>query len=361
MAIRCELANDTARGPGYGLIRIWGLSPVEESLEYCLERNQGTAPYLGGSGNWQAQEIWHRASLGAGLEPSTVIELPVGPEVVDPIVEQPQNVVCRLTVRCGGAKHPGALKIQRPLLSSKAHAPPKPMPSAPHVSPEPDEREAETVIPAIVTPVPEPPLPPPAPVPSPVPVPVWRRLALFGLPALALAAGGGWLWWDCRIPALPGPKCGVPPKATEGVAPPKPEPLPKNCAGLGADACLAAAVKGIETGQLELARQLLQEAGNLGAVKAYLHLARMYDPETWAADKSPVAQADWETAAYWYDEAARAGDREGMLGAGRLYCRNAGDPAFQSHALELLRKAAAETAGDAAAGQLLKECEEKLK
>lgn len=353
MAIKCELANDAERGPGYGLIRIWGLSADTESLEYCLERNQGSLPYLATGGNWQAQEVWHRIPVDADAEPPGLVAVHVGPEVVDPLVEQPQNVVCRLTVRCGSEKHPAALKIRRPLLSSKAHAPPPSVPLT--VEPEP--------------------VPPPLPLegtlalmPEPAPAPAvlsedsgkaWRIAAWSSIPVL-LTAAGVWLWWDCRIPAFPGPRCGASQEPAVKAAPPA-DALPRNCSGLDAEACLAAALKGLEAGQLDRARQLLQEAGNLGAVKAHIHLARMYDPDTWAADKSPAERADWETASYWYDEAARAGDREGMLGAGRLYCRNSGDAAFRAHGVDLLRKAVAASPGEPGAEQLLKECEEKLK
>lgn len=356
MAIKCELANDAVRGPGHALIRIWGLPPGTDALEYCLERNQGSSPYLSGEGNWQAQETWHGAAPETIGEFSEFIEIHVGPEIVDPIVEQPQNVVCRLTVSAGGGKHPGALKIQRPLLSSKAHAPPKPVTPPPKPEPAPiadlNALQPDATPGLDSTPVPEP-------TPVPDPVAVLRIVAAVAIPVLLLAVAA-WLWWDCRIPAFPGPNCGTPSTDNHKVTPPA-EALPKNCVGLEAEACLAAALKGAEAGQLELARQLMQEAGGMGAVKAYIHLARMYDPETWSADKSPVERADWETAAYWYDEAARAGDREGMLGAGRLYCRNSDDPAFRSHAMELLRKAVADAPGEPGVAPLLKECEEKLK
>lgn len=359
MAIKSELRNDATRGPGYGLVRITGLPAGTVHVRYCLERNQGSLPYLGVNGQWQGQEVWHEIDLDGATPEGQTADFSVGPEVVDPIVEQPQHVMCRLTVDSGAETHTAALRIQRPLLSSKAHAvptPPEPMPAAvPEPESVPDrDLPPEDAVPGVAA-VPEP-------LPGPDPIHLgnertrWRLAAWLALPSVALAVAA-WLWWDCRIPALPGPNCS---SSRTDSAPPA-DTLPRNCAGLTAEACLAAATQALQAGNLDRARQLLQEAGNLGAVNAYIRLARMYDPATWAADKSPAGQADWETAAYWYEEAARAGDREGMLGAGRLYCGNSADAAFRTHGADLLRKAAAAVPDDAAAAQALKECEEKLK
>ncbi|QJD29696.1 sel1 repeat family protein [Methylococcus geothermalis] len=366
MAIKCELVNDPGIGPGYGLIRIGGLEQTAGRLEFCLERNQGSAPFLGPGGTWQAQEFWHGvdarpadAMAGSGeaadietapgQAPAIPHDIPVGPEIVDPIVSQAHSVVFRLTLTVDGARYPCVLRIQRPLLGSGAYFEAKPAP-APRLEPEP---------------VPEPaPIPAPEPPPEPVPAPVPRssRRLWLGFALLPVLAGAGaWAWWDCRIPALAGPRCQAAEPRTQQNVEVQPISPPQHCTGLSAGDCLAAAEKSLAARQPDAARQLFQEAAALGAPKAYIQLGRMYDPDTWSAETSPAANADWETAAYWYDEAARAGDKDGRLGAGRLYCRNTQDPAFLSHALELLRKSVAEAPGDAAAEALLKECEEKAK
>lgn len=374
MAIKCELVNDPGMGPGYGLIRIGGLERTAGRLEFCLERNQGSAPFLGPGGTWQAQEFWHGVvgtgpvdslpvdigeggdiEAAPGQTPAIPHAIPVGPEIVDPIVSQPHSVVFRLTLSVDGARYPCVLRIQRPLLGSGAYFEAKPA-SAPQLEPEPIPEPA---------PVPEPEsVPAPEPLPEPVPVPVSRssrRLWLGFALLLVLAGAGAWAWRDCRIPALPGPQCQTAEPKTEQNAEVQPISPPQHCTGLSAEDCLAAAQKSLTARQPDVARQLFQEAAELGTPKAYIQLGRMYDPDTWSAETSPAANADWETAAYWYDEAARTGDQDGRLGAGRLYCRNTQDPAFLSHALELLRKAIAEAPGDAAAEALLKECEEKAK
>jgi hypothetical protein len=184
----------------------------------------------------------------------------------------------------------------------------------------------------------------------------WHIVMLIIMPILLLAVGA-WLWWKCHIPMLQGPQCKNI-KSQVTTSPPSEIIIPRNCSGFDGETCLAMATKAVQSGRLDMARQLMQEAGNLGAKKAFIHLAHMYDPTTWAIDKSPAEKADWETAAYWYEEAARVGDSEGMLGAGRLYCENAQDAAFRLHGADLLRKA---LPNDPSAAQALKECEDKLK
>ncbi|WP_139557849.1 SEL1-like repeat protein [Methylotetracoccus oryzae] len=342
------------RGPGYGTLRIAGLPVGSVPAAFSLERNQDALPYLGREGHWQAQEAWHPVASAAPAS-ETVVELPVGPEIVDALVEQPQHVMCRLSVECGGGPQAGALKLQRPLFSSRAQGfVSASVPVAPPaLGPEPEDLIDEVPDESLV-------VPPAEPVPPEQERSRWRVVAWTAIPLLLLAAVGGWLWWDCRVPGLPGPEC-APEVAPEAAVTPPVETPPRNCAGLDGEACLAVAIRATDAGQLDQARQLLQEAGSLGAVKAYVRLAQMYDPATWAAERSPVAQPDWETAAYWYDEAARSGDAEGKLGAGRLYCGSASDPAFLSHGAELLRQAVAAAPGDAGLAEALKQCEERLK
>ena len=253
-----------------------------------------------------------------------------------------------MTVATG--KEAGSLRVDRQrLLGSKAESRTPRQPPAPvqerarEPEPEPETEPEQSVVEAapVVVEVPAPPPPRPR-----------SRLPLVILSVLVLAAVGlgGWLWWDCHIPWTAPGHC--PPDRVEPPPPPPPpppEPIqePATCAGLDAKACLAVAVKALEARRQEPARQLLQQAAKLGATEASLHLAEMYDPKTWTSDWSPVEQPDWETASYWYEEAARGGEARGMIGAGRLYCEFAADPVFIERGLEWLRRAA--TAPDAGA------------
>jgi hypothetical protein len=59
--IRADLSADRERGPGNGRLRVLGFAAGDDALELSLMRNQGTAPYLGNGGVWQATEEWHPA------------------------------------------------------------------------------------------------------------------------------------------------------------------------------------------------------------------------------------------------------------------------------------------------------------
>lgn len=366
MALRADLSADKERGPGYGRLRVGGFDPKDEPLEICLQRNQGTTPYLGASGAWQATEAWH--AVGAIERAGAELVVRVGPEIVDPVVTQPTTVAYLLTVAAGVSRASGTLKVTRPLLGSGAahEDEPRPDPAAEEAARLAAARAAEEEAARRRAAVPEPP-PPITVYPEPVPVQPRRwgpLLAVFALAVLGLGAGGA--WWSCMLPGFGPARC-----ASDEPAPKEPEAedtLPateppaavagSSCSGLDAAACLAKAEQALADGKLEPARQLFQEAAGLGSVEANNRVARMYDPETWAKESSPVGEADWETAVYWYEAAAKQNDVAGKSGAGRLLCQNAGTSFERKRALEYL-KAAAE-AGDEKAKGLIAECEAKV-
>ena len=359
MGLRCELLHDPERGPGHGLLKVAPLTPAPAVVKFSLMRNQGGDRYLGPEGRWQATVYEHDASAEAS---EGGISVTLGPWFVDAIIEQSPAVLYQLSVTVATGKEAGSLRVDRQrLLGSKAESRTPRQPPAPVVDragePEPKPEPERSVVEAapVVIEVPAPPPPRPR-----------SRLPLVILSVLVLAAAGlgGWLWWDCRIPWTAPGHCspdGIepppPPPPPEPAPAPAPEPL--TCTGLDAKACLAVGVKALEARRLEPARQLLQQAAKLGATEASLRLAEMYDPKTWSSDQSPVEQPDWETASYWYEEAARGGEARGMIGAGRLYCELAANPVFIERGLEWLRKAA--TAPDAGPDvkALLKNCEGK--
>ncbi|MFO1119620.1 MAG: hypothetical protein U1E38_05765 [Rhodospirillales bacterium] len=122
MAIRAELSADLEMGPGNGLLRIAGLSGnTSGPLHFSLRRNQGTAQFLGTDGRWQAAETWHEA--GDAADAAEEITLPLGPVLIDRIVEQPTTVTYQFTVTIGAARHVTSLRVLRPLFGSDAAAP----------------------------------------------------------------------------------------------------------------------------------------------------------------------------------------------------------------------------------------------
>lgn len=357
--MRCELLHDPERGPGHGLLKIAPLTPAPAVVRFSLMRNQGGDRYLGPEGRWQATVYEHDASAEAS---DGGVSVALGPWFVDAIIEQSPAVLYQLSVAAATGKLAGSLRVDRQrLLGSKAESKTAPKPPVVAAVDRGGEPEAE---PESEAPVVEP-EPVAVEVAGPEPPPRPRSRLLLGiLSVLGLAAVGLWAWWDCRIPWIAPGRCSLGGLTSLPPAPPpepvpEPAPEPATCAGLDANGCLAVAVKSLKAHRLEPARQLLQQAAKLGATEASLHLAEMYDPKTWASDRSPVEKADWETASYWYEEAARGGEARGMIGAGRLYCQFASDPVFVESGLEWLRKAATAPDADAEVKELLTACEGK--
>jgi hypothetical protein len=380
VAIRAELSADKDRGPGYGLLRIAGLGAPGGAVDLSLKCNQVTAPFLGLAGRWQATEVWH--SVTAMTAEGDDLLILVGPEIVDPIVAQPSRVAYFLTVAAGVQKQGATLTVHR-LLGSGAAADDqaererlqREAEERERQELERQEREAErlrreqaeaerlrreqqeaTVLAAqrqaaeAAAPVAE---------PEP-PRRRWLLVLIPALVALSLGAVAG-SWYACLIP-IPGfvPARCAGAGEVEPVPPLQPSPViesPTSCAGLSADDCVRLAETALSEKRLEPARQLFQQAVQLGAARAGGALGRMYDPETWSATASPAAAADWETAVYWYETAARSGDSAGLLGAGRLLCREAKSNIERAQGLKYLREAEAKGAAEAKA--LIQACEAK--
>ena len=375
MAIKAELSADRERGPGCGQLRIAGLGELSGPIDFSLMRNQGTQPYLGAGQAWQASETWHSAGEVAREGDGVVIL--VGPDIVDAIVGQPANVSYRLIVAAGAKKEATTLKVQRPLLGSSAAAPDESAALEQQQREEEARRareeeeaarraaEEEAARRAALAAedearrrreesetVPEPGLEDTGRRRR------WPMIAAL-LVLLGLIGGGAGAWFGCLIEGFGPPSCGAPATTEVAIVDPAPEPPGEeslSCAGLtDGNACLAVARRALEQKKLEPARQLLQQAASLGSVEANLVIARMYDPETWSAEASPVAAANWETAVFWYEKAARQGDSTGQLAAGKLLCRNALTAFEKTQGRSYLDQAA--KGGSAEAQTLLSECQ----
>lgn len=356
MAIRADLSGDSDRGAGCGRLRIGGLRAAG-SFEFSLMRNQGTEPYLGRGGVWQATEVYHPTAEIERVGDAIVVL--VGPDIVDAIVGQPAANAYLLTVATDTGREQGTLKVDRSILGSAAERPAGEQPVSAaeedaarqraeeearrqqeeqarrkQAEEEPSRKEA---LPQTMPPTP-------------------RRYARWIAAVVALLAlVAAEVWYTCLIPGFGAPGCrGVPEVPAETVAG-EAKGRPASCAGLDAAGCLAIARAALARHDLEAARQLFQTAARLGSVEADNALARMYDPAVWSADSSPNAHPDWETAVYWYETAARAGDLAGTLGAGRLLCGHAATDFERKRGLAYLQDAAA--AGSAEAKSLVAGCE----
>jgi hypothetical protein len=358
VAIRAELSADRDRGAGHGLLRIVGLAAGDGPIDFSLRRNQGSAPYLGPLGTWQATEAWHPAGEAQADGEALVILL--GPEIIDPIVGQAANVAYQLVVAVGAGRETTSLKVSRPLFGSGAaadEAPPPPTAGidTAAVAPAADaltEGATEAAEPAAQ----------PAAEAADAP-PATRRPGRWPLVAVALAllgagAGAG-AWYGCLVPGVGAARCQgaatpASPLAASPLAASPPAPALSSCAGLDAAGCYAVGQQALQQQRLESARQLLQQAAGLGSIEANLAVGRMYDPGTWSAATSPVAQPDWETAVFWYEKAARQGNAAAQATAGRLLCAHARTDLERRQGRDYLEQAA--KAGDADARQHLDGC-----
>lgn len=385
MAIRAELSADLEMGPGNGLLRIAGLTGnTAGPLHFSLRRNQGTAQFLGADGRWQAAETWHEAGDATGGTDEIMVSL--GPEVIDPIVEQAATVAYQLTVTIGADSHITSLKVIRPLFGSGAAAPAAGAPpgdeqqreeancrareeaerlrleqeAATRLRAEEEERTrvlseeerrrlaeeerrrfaehearlAENEV-------------PPAAGRS-------RWPLITAALALLVAGGSAGAWYGCAIPGFGPARCQGAPLASAAPAPPPPASA-ESCSGLDAAACYQVGQQALQQHKLEPARQLMQQASTLGSRDGSVAVARMYDPDSWSAATSPVAKPDWETAVFWYEKAAAQGDIAAKTTAGKLLCKNATMDLERRQGRTYLEQAA--TAGSEEAKQLLSSCQ----
>ncbi|MFO1153259.1 MAG: hypothetical protein U1E42_06290 [Rhodospirillales bacterium] len=373
MAMRAELSADREQGAGYGLLRLTGLpaglSTDSGPIDFSLRCNQGTAPFLGSDGRWQATEAWHSVGDTREDEAGALI-VPLGPSIIDPIVSQPTNVTYLLTIAVGATKQATPVKLIRPLFGSGAAAPaiadPGPSPAEVQRQAEEEARrkaaadeatrlrneEAERQRLAAE-----------AAAAQQAAMDDAARQAASGrsrAPLIAglglgllLVAGAAGAWYGCLIPGFGAGRCqqpaGVPP------TPPPAAEAPLSCSGLDAAGCYQVASRALQQRQLEPARQLLQQAAGLGSIEATLAVGRMYDPQTWSAETSPAGHANWETAVFWYEKAARQGNVAAQTTAGRLLCQNAKSDLERGQGRAYLEQAA--NAGNAEARQLLSTCQ----
>lgn len=375
MAIRAELSADLERGAGNGLLRIAGLTGNKTGpLHFSLRRNQGTAQFLGAGGRWQAAETWHEAGEATGGTDEILVSL--GPEVIDPVVEQATTVAYRLTVTIGADSHITSLKVIRPLFGSGAAEPAASaapddaqqreeaerqareeaerlrleQEAAARLRAEEEERTrvlAEEERRRLAEEL------QPRPAETEPPVAAGRSRWPLIAAAVALLGAAGGAWYGCAIPGFGPARCQSAPPAP--AAPLAPTALPESCTGLDAAACYQAGQQALQQSKLEPARQLLQQASRLGSAGGSLALARMYDPDTWSAATSPVAKADWETAVYWYEKAAAQGDPTAKTTAGKLLCKNATMDLERRQGRTYLEQAA--NAGSEEAKQFLATCQ----
>ncbi|GAB3129161.1 sel1 repeat family protein [Novispirillum itersonii] len=369
MPLKSELIADVRRGPGHGLLRISGLTPDLDPLEPLSVRimqNQQGGRYLTSTGAWQAEEV--SQILPAPGWDGAVAVVPLGPTLFDPLAQLPNNVRLRMWVTYGAAgPEMSSLSLVQPLPPSfaRGEAPEPVMPPPPPPPPVMAEELIPEPEPLLPEPNPqriEPPLreePPELIAPARDPLPEKPKSPLLplliGLLVL-LILGGGAAWKFGLLDSLLG---GAKPAATDAQAPASAintrEDLARYLGGNPAAAEIITTAQDLTTrGKLDLAMLAWQQASRQGSPEAGLALGKMYDPATWSAATSPLPQADAETAAFWYEPAAQAGNVEAQrrLGLVLKAMEPGGSGPQTDKAKEWLKKAA--DAGDAEAAAALK-------
>lgn len=352
MALKIELGPDKERGPGFGILRIDGLLAVAGGLQVSIQSNQGGGRFLDGLGSWQSQEVWHDlpASGGEGGQ-----SIGLGPDLVDPIAGLPSNVMLRMQVRSGGKSDAGRVVVKDLLHSVASGArPPGDGGTVAHVVPPVAEAAPVEVAPLSHV---DRLVPPPA---SLAPEPKTKRglkiaQAFFFASFGALLAVAILCYFAVRN--YDRPKSETAPPAPVAAAPVSGDLASREDVAKflqtnpSPEAAVAAARRLAEGGKLDLAMLIYQFAARAGSTDATLALARMYDPATWSQATSPMERADAETAAYWYEPAAQAGNTEAQRRLGKILIDLNQSGFERDKGKDWLGRAAA--AGDAQAKTLL--------
>lgn len=359
MPLRIDLVYDAERGPGHAIARIADRQALPGRIEMSVLRNSDQF-YLRSDGSWSSSESW--LPLPEAAMEGTTLSMRFGPHIVDSIVGAPPHIRFQHMLRLDGIAEPAHVKRAADVRTSGAAGSgrrPDPLPvtppppaTAPVVEPPPQPMPA-------LEPEPIAPSPPPTPMP---PAPGGIRLPLLiGGAVAVLAMIAAAVWYFTRTPEAPAPE----PVTAAPVAPPPAAAIPPAAGALESLADINKFLsenpppddtyrmgKGLlEKGKPDLAMLLFQSAARGGQKDALLSLARMYDPESWSSQTSPLPAADAETAAYWYEPAAKAGDAFAQRRLGKLLVELNLSPTQREHGIEWLKKA--KEAGDTEAGSIL--------
>lgn len=349
MPIKVEIIGDT---PGLAGLKIIGLGGTNPGFGQMRLTRINSKTSLGTDRQWHNEEQW--LPLPELFGEGNALIGRVGPDLVDPLALLGPSDIVGMAVRIDGRTEEGRIKTDK-LYGSHLQA----TMTAPALPPEPAQE-----------PVPE---PTPEPVPEPVIVgeppissqPAERdtsKLPLIAAGIAALLVAGGiaaYFLLFAKKDETPVAQDNAPVVTQTTQAPGEintREDLAKYIqATPEADKSYQTALKLVERNKLDFAMLLFQHAARGGSAEAGLAVARMYDPESWSTKTSPMPQADAETAAYWYEPAAQAGNVEAQRQLGKIMAELTPSGFQHDKGRDWLKKAA--DAGDAKAKELL----EKLK
>lgn len=334
-----ELKPALNQTPGFGLLTLQGWETPAPSLdcsyEVCVQRNQDSR-FLGADNQWTATQTWHQ--VDATESQNEFVALTLGPNVVDPLVENPQMTYL-LQVRYGQELAQGVMRIREGVLSSHAAgqtgeavarvAKPQPVAAPAEIT---ASTTAEVPLAGVAEPVTQT-VSQPKPKSSSALV-----IAVVVLVLLLIAAYFGWRWYQNQQqvvvgtqpaatgagvvtpPPVPAPAAASPAPppavATTTVTPP-PAPAPCSSEALAAtkddlafiQTCLkttpdtAKVLEVIEFAKTakrcDVAQRLYAFKGQAGDIVIALAYAKEFDPTFFTA--GCVTAADKNTALYWYE------------------------------------------------------------
>lgn len=325
MPIRVDLLALEPNIPGRARLAVKKWHGASEKLEFSIQRNQDQL-YLQGDQQWSNNPFWFQVPhLNQGTE-EDVLETAVGPELVDPLLENSSSSNFRIELRelDGGLADQGVVRPGQGLLSSVAGGETRSIYDGGNLSAVPETPSAPEIpdLPELELPEPQPDVESvsvePVVVEQVSPEPAVRKsllwpLILGVLVLLAIAVG---LWFWLKKPAVEVPIETVP--AVEYSLPSEPVAAgPCTLASMTSQSelsfvqtCIREAPDSAElleiiivakqAGHCGIAQRLYANRAQAGDVQIAQAYAREYDPE-FHQPSTCFAEPDAATAAYWYE------------------------------------------------------------
>ena len=322
-----ELKPALNQAPGYGLLTLQGWETPEASFdcnyEVCIQRNQDSR-FLGADNQWTATQTWHQ--VDASESQNEFVALALGPNIVDPLVENPQMTYL-LQARYGAELAQGVMRIREGVLSSHASGQ-----TGDAVSRVAKPVQAVSPVAAQSTAAPDPlPVTEQAAIADAVNQPKSKSsqtlvMAAVVLVLLLIAAYFGWRWYQGQQATSVATTAPTSTSATGAVTTP-PAAAPTPASPTAAPACSSEALAATKDDLLfiqaclktspdtakvltvielaktakrcDVAQRLYAFKGQAGDVVVALAYAKEFDPKFFVA--GCLASADKNTALYWYD------------------------------------------------------------
>lgn len=330
--IKATLEQDTLRGPGYGVLQLEAMN-TQEALNYRIESNQKSAEHLQADGKWSSSPVMQTVAMPQANDNG--ITLFLEPVVINALIKNSRAAYRIVLQDASRQEYVGNIRIKGMLLGSGAQGegalPPSPIDLPPQNSSPMQKINVETYENKLESEYKE----------TPRKRGLW--IGFVAMPVLVVVGA----WGACLpIPMLPvaGWCAAEAPQTT-----PSQEPQAGVVENDAYGQCLALK----EGGKLEEARIACLKASQDGNIEAMKEMARMVDPATWSEKISPEPKPNWETAAYWWQQAAREGDIESMRHAGYNMAKYGEYEIDKEKGIALLKQA--QSAGDSESTTLLEE------